>query len=348
MRRIFCALAACAAAVPALAAVPVYGPNLEGFAYPYPVEFYPLRTQAQSNWMAYMDVPPAGKGPVRGRTVALLSGRSFCAASWSSAIGALSRAGFRVLAPDQLGLCKSSKPITYQYSFEQLALNTRRLLDHASAGRVILVGHGMGGMLAIRYALMFPSDVKELILVDPLGLADWKAEGVFYMTIGARYALMLERTTSSIERREREQFYGERWKKGYDVWVNVLAALFGGSGGERYAWNQALIDDMMFTQPVVYELGRLRMPTVLIVGALDRAQPFEDTTPPPVSARLRDVPALARRAAACIPDSRLVVLDGIGHAPQVEAPGRLSAVLLRAIEHPPGPPPRPSRPPADP
>jgi len=325
---------ACMAVVPANARPVSYGPNLEGFAYPYPVEFYSSRTQAQTNSMAFMDVAPTRPGPGAGRTVALLSGTHFCAGTWASSIGALSRAGFRVLAIDQLGFCKSSKPINYQYSFEQLATNTRRLLDHQLAGRVILVGHGMGAMLAVRYALMFPRDVTQLILVDPIGLADWKAEGALYLTIDERYALSLAISSASIRRYELANFYGGHWQPAYDPWVQMLASLYTGSGRERYAWNQALVSDMIFTQPVVYELGRLRVPTVLVVGTLDRAQPFAETTPRVDAARLRDVLELARAAVKRIPDATLVTLEGVGHVPQLEVPGRFNAVLLQAIEHP--------------
>jgi pimeloyl-ACP methyl ester carboxylesterase len=43
---------------------------------------------------------------------------------------------------------------------------------------VILVGHSMGGMLAARYALMFPQTVERLVLVNPIGLEDRQAKGV--------------------------------------------------------------------------------------------------------------------------------------------------------------------------
>ncbi len=337
MRWLLLAALSCAAAVPSLARAPDYGPNLEGFDYPYPVRFYRLRTEAQSYSMAYMDVAPqpSQRGVGAGRTVVLLNGVSFCGATWKATIAKLRAAGFRVLVPDELGFCKSSKPVNYQYTFQQLAVNTRLLLDTVKAGRIILVGHSLGGMLAARYALMFPQDVTELILVDPFGLEDWKAEGVLYLTIDERYALELENSAARIKRYELENYYGGRWSSAYDVWVQMLASLYTGGARERYAWNQALISDMMFTQPVLYELGRLAMPTVLLVGALDRAEPFRETAPPRVAARLGDYPELGRRAARAIPDARLVELAGVGHVPQIEAPERFNEALLQAIEHPP-------------
>ncbi len=337
MRWVLLAALSCAAAMPSFAGGPDYGPDLEGFDYPYPVKFYRFRTEAQSYLMAYMDVAAdsAHGGAGAGRTVVLLNGKSYCGATWAATIASLHAAGFRVVVPDELGFCKSSKPVNYQYSFEQLAVNTRLLLDSLKAGRIILVGHALGGMLAARYALMFPRDVTELVLVDPLGLEDWKAEGVLYLTIDERYALELQNTAARIKRYELENYYGGRWKPDYDKWVRMLASLYTGGGRERYAWNQALLSDMMFSQPVLYELGRLAMPTVLFVGTLDHTEPFRETAPPQVAARLGDYAALGRRAAARIPDARLIELDGVGHVPQIEVPERFNEALLRAIEHPP-------------
>ncbi len=51
-----------------------------------------------------------------------------------------------------------------------------------------LVGHSMGGMLAVRYALMFPQDLRSLSLVNPIGLEDWKALGVPWRSVDAWYA----------------------------------------------------------------------------------------------------------------------------------------------------------------
>ncbi len=333
-----CALAACAAKH----AKPLaYGPDLQGFDYPYPVRLQGFKTQAQTYVMAYMNVAPpkepAGARPSlgAGRTIVLLHGEGFCSATWKPTIARLHDAGFRVVAPDQLAFCKSSKPINYQYSLEQLAINTRQLLGDLGAGRVILVGQGLGGMLAARYALMYPSEVSELVLVDPLGLEDWRAEGVLYLTLDERYALELQNTAARIKEYELENYYGGRWKPEYDVWLRMLAGLYSGAGRERFAWNQALISDMLFTQPVIYELDQLSMPTVLIIGELDRTDPFRSSAPPAVAARLGRYPELGRLVAGRIPHARLIELAGVGHVPQLEAPDRFNEVLLQAIANPP-------------
>jgi pimeloyl-ACP methyl ester carboxylesterase len=326
---------------PAASEVSAYGPNLEGFKYPYAVELYSFKTQAQTYVMAYMDVGPDQIGIGTGRTVVLLHGMRFCGATWAPTIAVLHAAGFRVVVPDQLGFCKSSKPINYQYSFEQLAQNIHALLGHIQAGRIVLVGHDMGGMLAARYALMFPDEVRELVLVAPLGLEDWRAEGVLYRTIDERYAMELATNSRSIEHDERTFYFGGGWQPQFDVWVRVLASLHADSGRERFDWNQALTSDMIFTQPVLYDLDRLAMPVLLVVGELDRAAPFRESAYPALAAKLGNYPELAREAAKRIPHVNLVELAGVGHVPQIEAPERFNQVLLHALASPRGAPPAP-------
>lgn len=135
--------AACAAPAAAAAPTPVgndgpaYGPRLEGFTYPEPVRRYPFVSQRETLEMMYMDVQPVRPN---GRTVVLLHGKNFCAATWEDTIGVLSRAGYRVIAPDQIGFCKSSKPERYQYSFQQLARNTHALLESIGVKSATIVG----------------------------------------------------------------------------------------------------------------------------------------------------------------------------------------------------------------
>ena len=122
-----------------------YGPQLEGFEYPHEVNRFGFVSQGQPLSMAYLDVAPANPN---NRTAVLLHGKNFCAATWESAIAALVAAGYRVIAPDQVGFCKSSKPPAYQFSFGQLAFNTHALLEKLGIQNASIVGHSWR-MLAV-------------------------------------------------------------------------------------------------------------------------------------------------------------------------------------------------------
>ncbi|WP_232310296.1 alpha/beta fold hydrolase [Pseudoxanthomonas mexicana] len=311
--------------------MPRYGARLEGFDYPRPVQTFAFTSQAQPLEMAYLDVAPAKPN---GRTVVLLHGKNFCAATWESAIEALAGAGFRVVVPDQIGFCKSSKPQRYQYSFGQLAANTRALLVRLDIDRAVIVGHSMGGMLATRYALQYPASTERMVLVNPIGLEDWKAEGVPWRSIDAWYERELKTSFDSIRDYQRTVYYSGDWKPAYEQWVGMLGGMYAGDGREAVAWSQALTSDMVFNQPVVYEFPRIAAPTTLFIGLKDRTAIGKDLAAADVAKRLGDYPALGRRAAAAIPGATLVEFADLGHSPQVEDPARFNADLLKAINVP--------------
>lgn len=306
-----------------------YGPELQGFAYPYAVSSFALRSQGEALSMAYMDIRPAA--PANARTVVMLHGKNFCAASWESVIPPLIRAGYRVIAVDQVGFCKSSKPAHYQYSFQQLATNTRALLQSLGISRFVLMGHSTGGMLAMRYALMFPTDIEQLVLVSPIGLEDWKAEGVPYLTVDEWYSREKATTADSIRAYERSTYYAGTWRPAFEKWVQMLAGEFAGPGGERVAWNAALLDEMIYTQPVIYELGELKVPVLLISGDKDTTAFGKGFAPPEVAARLGHYPELAKRAASRIPGARLVEFADLGHASFIQDPDRFNGILIDAL-----------------
>ena len=305
---------------------PTYGKQLEGFAYPYPLQHFDFQSQGQALQMGYMDVP--AQGQANGRSVLLMHGKNFCAATWETTLDALSQAGYRVIAVDQVGFCTSSKPAHYQYSFQQLADNTHALLASLGVDKAIVLGHSTGGMLATRYALMYPQQVERLAMVNPIGLEDWKALGVPYRTVDQWYARELKLDAEGVRNYERATYYAGRWKPEYERWVQMLVGLNKGPGHETVAWNSALIYDMIFTQPVVHEFKDLKMPTLLLIGDQDTTAIGSDIASPEVKATLGRYKALGPQVAGLIPKGELVTFEGIGHAPQIEEPGRFHKALI--------------------
>ncbi|AOJ01384.1 alpha/beta hydrolase [Burkholderia mayonis] len=307
---------------------PAYGAELEGFAYAYPVHRYAFTSQRETLQMAYLDVRPEHPN---GRTVVLLHGKNFCAGTWEQTIDVLTKAGYRVVAPDQIGFCKSTKPARYQYSFQQLAHNTHALLESIGVKDATIVGHSTGGMLAARYALMYPKDTRQLVLVNPIGLEDWKALGVPALPVDYWYARELKTTADGIRRYEQRTYYAGEWSPAYERWVQMLAGMYRGPGRDIVAWNSALVYDMIFTQPVVYEFGAIKVPTLLLIGDKDTTAIGKDVAPPNVHAKLGRYPALAKRTQAAIPGAVLYEFPSLGHAPQIQDPATFHTALLDGL-----------------
>ncbi|HEU5124715.1 MAG TPA: alpha/beta hydrolase [Verrucomicrobiae bacterium] len=310
------------------------GIRLENFPYPFPVQMFHFTNQQQALEMAYMDVQPAHSNA---EVVVLLHGKNFCGAYWDQTATALRDAGYRVVIPDQIGFGKSSKPAHYQFSFQQLALNTRHLLHRLGVKHARILGHSMGGMVAARYALMFPDETRLLILVDPLGLEDWQAKGVPYVSIDERYQSELKQTPEKIRAYQLASYYHGDWEPEYDRWVQLGAAFLRSPDYPRMAWDQALTYDMIFTQPVCHEFNRLKMPVLLMVGSLDRTAIGKNLVPESIRDALGNYPELGRQTAAAIPHCKLVVLEGIGHSPHIEAFPRFIEPLKSFLsKQPPG------------
>jgi pimeloyl-ACP methyl ester carboxylesterase len=308
---------------------PRYGAELEGFDYPQPVQRFRFESQQKALHMAYLDLAPSGTP--NGRSVVLLHGKNFCAASWVATLEVLRGAGYRVIAPDQVGFCKSSKPRSYQYSLQQLADNTERLLASLKLSKVTLLGHSMGGMLATRYALTYPDRIEQLVLVNPIGLEDWKAQGVPYQSIDSWYKAELETTAERIRSYQTATYYAGSWKPEYDVWVQMLAGMYSGPGKELVAWSSALTYDMIYTQPVFYEFERLRMPVLLLIGNKDNTAIGKNLAPEAVRKTLGNYAQLGPAVARRIPHARLVSFDELGHAPQLQDPARFHEALLKGL-----------------
>ena len=305
-------------------------PMLADFAYPFEVRRFDFTSQKLPLSMAYLDV--AAEGTPNGDTVVLLHGKNFCAATWEQTIKVLSAAGYRVVAPDQIGFCKSSKPEHYQFSFEQLASNTRQLLQKIGVEHPIIMGHSTGGMLAFRYALMYPQETKALVAVNPIGLEDWKAKGVPLKIIDQLYQQELKTTADSIREYEKKTYYAGEWKPEYDRWVTMLASMYRGDGGELFAWDQACTTDMIMSQPVVYEFGNISVPSLLLIGAKDNTAIGKAWSPPEVVARIGHYSELGPEAAKAIKGATLVMFPNLGHAPQIQDPQAFHEALLKNLE----------------
>lgn len=302
---------------------PRFDATLSAYPYPYPVKLFEVTYAGAKLRMAYLDEQAPKPN---GKTVVLLHGKNFGAFYWARTIALLLEQGYRVIAPDQIGFGKSDKPRDYAYSFHALATNTRALLDSLGVDKVSVVGHSMGGMLATRFALLHPTRTSQLILVNPIGLEDWLAV-VPYRTVDDWYQRELKATPDTIRDYQKAAYYDGQWSDAYETLIEPAAGQTKHPSYPEVAWASARTYDMVLTQPVVHELPRLNVPTLLIIGQRDRTALGKDAVAPEVAAKLGDYPKLSAKTKAAIRGSKLVALPGIGHVPQIEAWDAYAAAL---------------------
>lgn len=289
--------------------------ELTNYDYPYPVEYLRLNVQLQNLKMAYMDVKPDN---YNGKNIVLLHGKNFNGAYWKTTIEALTKEGFRVIVPDQVGFGKSSKPEHFHYTFQQLAINTKMLLDYLQVTKTAVLGHSMGGMLATRFTLMFPETTEKLILENPIGLEDWKLVAP-YKPVEWWYENELKKSYQQIKDYQQASYYDGKWSPDYDEWVNLLAGWTLNSDYPRIAWNAALTYDMIFTQPVLYEFPQVQVPTLLIIGTRDRTALGKGLVSEEIREKMGLYEELGKKTQAAIPHSELVEIPNIGHLPHIES-----------------------------
>jgi len=304
---------------------PVLDIMLNNYQYPYEVHYLNLKSQGEEIKMAYMDV--SSQQP-NGQTMLLLHGKNFNGAYWKTTIQALNSAGYRVIIPDQIGFGKSSKPTAYQFTFQQLAQNTKLLLDKLGLDKVALLGHSMGGMLATRFTLMYPETVEKLVLENPIGLEDWKLVAP-YTSIDQNFQTELKAGYEAAKKYQSGFYYDNKWKPEYDEWVYLLTGWAKAKNYSIVAMVNAKTSDMIFTQPVVYEFQHIKTPTLLIIGTRDRtAIGKANVKDPNVAAKMGLYQYLGKETQQKIKGSKLVELDNVGHLPHIEAFDRFIRPLV--------------------
>ncbi len=297
---------------------PEYGPmsiSMEDVEYPYPVDYMPLRRYGKDLRMAYMDVEPVGVP--NGKTVVLLHGLNFFGEYWGGTMEVLSEEGFRVIAIDQIGFGRSSKPIL-PYSLVQHAANTRELLEHLDVSHAAIVGHSFGGMLATRFALIYPEITTHLALVNQIGMTDQRLSRGWRDTEEV-YQGNLARDYDAI-RANIERYYVE-WRPEFERHVEIHYGWIRSSDWPRLARIRASNIQAIYTEPVVYDWPLIEARTLVIGG--------EEDGP--------NFPELAETVAESVPNAELVLFPDVGHNPHLEAPDIFHPELVRFLETDPMP-----------
>jgi len=304
-----------------------YDALLSNYEYDFKVNYFALESQKQSLKMAYIYLKPTKSDMP---TVTLMHGKNFNADYWTTTAQYLQSLGYGVLIPDQIGFGKSSKPTDYQYSFAALAHHTHALIDSLNIKESIVLGHSMGGMLASRFALMYPNTTKKLILVNPIGLENY-LQYVDYKDTNFFYKNELAKTPEGVRKYQQKNYYDGKWNTTYSALTDFITGQIQGPDKEKMAWVNAKTYDMIFTQPVITEFKDLTVPVKLIIGTRDRTGPGRNWKKDGVDYELGRYDKLGKHAASLIPNAQLFELNNLGHLPQIEDFDRFKDVFNKAL-----------------
>lgn len=300
--------------------------ELSQFEYPYEVKTFKFSSQNQELQMSFGDL-----GNKDSKKVAvLLHGKNFSGYYWDQIARDLVSRGYRVIIPDQIGFGKSTKPTYYQYSFQQLGLNTFKLLDHLQVKKFILVGHSMGGMLAVHITNMQPR-VNKLLLINPIGLEDY-LKYVEYKDTDVFYKNELNQTVESFRDYQKKHYYDGKWSDSYEALLTPFKGWRNGPDWKLIAWNNALTYSPIFTNPISQEFTRLQTDTYLILGTRDTTAPGAGGIKFGVSKKLGQYDKLGAEVKKLNPQKiKVIELSGLGHMPQFEDYKRFSSVFLPLV-----------------
>ena len=298
--------------------------RLSAWPYPYPTKEFKTSLQGVPASMVYMDVPAVGK---QKGAVLLFHGKNFSSDYWAPTIAGLTQAGYRVIAPDQIGFGKSSKP-NVAYHFDDLAANTKALLQSLGIKQVSVIANSMGGMVGVRFARLYPQTVQKLVLENPLGLEDYSKDIPPQQNDNL---LKLEMAQTETSYRRFLQTYFPSWQPSYEKFVEVYVRVQKGPDYPAYATTSVLTYQMIAEKPVVGDLPQLKMPVLLVIGQKDRTVFGRRFAPPEAVKTLGNFPELGKKAQATIPNAKLVPIENVGHVPHVEVPDLFISTVVQFL-----------------
>lgn len=250
--------------------------------------------------IAFLESTPASECP----TLIMVHGFAANKENWIRLAGHLTDS-FHVIAVDLPGHGESTKDPALSYDIDDQVGYLKTILRHLDLERFHMVGNSMGGAIISLYAASYPEQVKSLFLIDPAGIYDYESE-LFAHLIEGENPLIVE---------ERKDFYElmdfAMEKEPFIPWPikSVMA--------ERAVANNA-INKKIFSEirgdhdyDFKAELQKIKAPAMILWGREDRVIHWKNAS---VFNRL-------------IPASETTILDGIGHAPMVEAPEETAEIF---------------------
>jgi pimeloyl-ACP methyl ester carboxylesterase len=264
------------------------------------------------NLVRFDEAGASSGGPV----VVLVHGIASRAAQWNQVMADLGET-CHVIAPDLLGHGESAKP-RGDYSLGAHACGIRDLLAALGHDRVTLVGHSLGGGIAMQFAYQFPERVQRLALVSSGGLGSEVSLFLRAATLPGS-ELVLPLLTSSYVRRAGTSVGGLLRKARVPLSAGLVESMVGFASLADPATRSAFVHTCRSVLDVAGQRIDARdrlylaadLPLLVVWGGKDSIIPA----------------AHGRSLAASVPGTRLEVFDQSGHFPHLTEPARLAALL---------------------
>lgn len=272
-------------------------------------------------------------GPVDAPAVLFVHGTGAWSELWRYALQRVVNAGFQVIAIDLPPFGFSEKSQQLSYSKPAQGMRIVKVLESLHISRVVLVGHSFGAGPTVEAALLHPERVTQLIIVDGALNVQSHDAGVDHSTITShllhsmlrmpsiRDAVVATFVTNPRFTRKLLQMLIADPKAATDEVVHVLQKPMQVQGSTPAVgrWLPEFIDShVIAASQMPAEYAKLGMPVTLLWGELDTITPIDQ----------------AQHLNKLMPHADLVVLEKVGHIPQVEAPAIFTDSLIRALKAP--------------
>jgi pimeloyl-ACP methyl ester carboxylesterase len=241
-----------------------------------------------------------------GDAVLLLHGFPFDRTMWQSQIDVLSSNGFRAIAPD---LLRPEEPGP-AHTMDEMARQAAALLDQLQIKSCVICGLSMGGYVAFEFAQLFPSRTRALVLAGTRAPADneqEKAAREQQATTMLR-AGMVPIAVATLSKLLAPTTLAEK----PEVVARVRKMILGTDPRAATAAQRGMAVRRSYTD----DLGRIKVPTLIVVGRDDSIRPVSD----------------AEFMHQGIQGSQLNVIDDAAHLTNMEQAGIFNKVVLNFLE----------------
>lgn len=205
-------------------------------------------------------------GPSDGPAVVIIPGVVSPAFAFRRILPPLAAAGIRTVVIEPLGMGTSARPGDADYTFTAQAERVQQVLDSLHISHAVMLGHVVGGTIALRLAVSHPNTVRGILLIES---AAYESAAVPGVRSALKYALIIK-IFAGRGRLRKQLRKGLIESSGDTTWITepVIDAYTQGGAGDVGAVLRALKGMQKAVEPdsLVPRLGEIHVPVRLLLG----------------------------------------------------------------------------------